>query len=165
MTMRRAHLADVAGEGAVAVEGVVLLPLRLLQRRHALVRLLLRQRQPSASSCKTAAVEQAGWWRAPPPQHAEPPHHSMHQRKKSSTCEAEQARRVVRHLRRCHERVHARYRGLVADEAQAAEMGLHNPQRGEPRYDYVVTDIPLRFQTIGSRFLGREFKHVEQVRW
>ena len=46
-----------------------------------------------------------------------------------------------------------------------AEMGLHNPQRGEPRYDYVVTDIPLRFQTIGSRFLGREFKHVEQVRW
>lgn len=46
-----------------------------------------------------------------------------------------------------------------------AEMGLHNPQRSEPRYDYVVTDIPLRFQTIGSRFLGREFKHVEQVRW
>lgn len=45
------------------------------------------------------------------------------------------------------------------------EMEMHNPQRIAPRYDYVVTDIPLRFQTIGSRFLGRELSHLEQVRW
>lgn len=46
-----------------------------------------------------------------------------------------------------------------------SEMDMHNPQRGEPRYDYVVTDVPLRFQTIGGRFLGRELTHLERVRW
>lgn len=44
-------------------------------------------------------------------------------------------------------------------------LGLHNPQRVAPRYQYFVTDIPLRFQTIGGRFLGRELTHLEQVRW
>lgn len=45
------------------------------------------------------------------------------------------------------------------------EMDRHNPQRQMPRYDYVVTDVPLRFQTVGSRFLGRELTHLERVHW
>lgn len=52
---------------------------------------------------------------------------------------------------------------------QTAEMldrlGLHNPQRSAPEYRYFVTDIPLRFQTVGGRFLGRELTHLEQVHW
>ncbi len=32
-------------------------------------------------------------------------------------------------------------------------------------YRYVVTDVPLRFQTIGERFLGRSFGQVEKVDW
>lgn len=55
----------------------------------------------------------------------------------------------------------------VAEQAAQVlqERQLSNPQRGMPHYQCYVTDIPLRFQTIGSRFLGREFKHVEMVRW
>ncbi|HEX6590580.1 MAG TPA: glutamate racemase [Moraxellaceae bacterium] len=53
--------------------------------------------------------------------------------------------------------------------AQAADLldrlGMHNPQRVAPHYQYYVTDVPLRFQTVGSRFLGRELTHLEQVRW
>lgn len=45
------------------------------------------------------------------------------------------------------------------------EQSLHNPQRRAPSYQYFVTDIPLRFQAIGSRFLGRELAQLEQVRW
>ncbi|QDQ26243.1 glutamate racemase [Chitinimonas arctica] len=43
------------------------------------------------------------------------------------------------------------------------ELDLANPQRGEPNYRYYVTDIPLRFQTMGERFLGRSLKHLEMV--
>ncbi len=32
-------------------------------------------------------------------------------------------------------------------------------------YRYVVTDVPLRFQTIGERFLGRSLGVVERVDW
>lgn len=46
-----------------------------------------------------------------------------------------------------------------------AEHRLGNPQRRAPEYRYVVTDIPLRFQTIGSRFLGRELTRIDSVRW
>lgn len=55
----------------------------------------------------------------------------------------------------------------VAEQAAKVlqERQLSNPQRGMPHYQFYVTDIPLRFQTIGSRFLGREFKHLEMVRW
>jgi len=45
------------------------------------------------------------------------------------------------------------------------EMDMHNPQRQQPEYRYVVTDVPLRFQTVGGRFLGRELTQLEQVRW
>ena len=46
-----------------------------------------------------------------------------------------------------------------------SEMDMHNPQRQQPSYRYVVTDVPLRFQTVGGRFLGRELTQLEQVRW
>lgn len=47
--------------------------------------------------------------------------------------------------------------------AKLSELDLNNPQRGEPTYRYYVTDIPLRFQTMGERFLGRSLKHLEMV--
>ncbi len=55
----------------------------------------------------------------------------------------------------------------VADQTAEllGRLKLNNPQRGMPHYQYYVTDIPLRFQTIGSRFLGRELKHLDMVRW
>lgn len=45
------------------------------------------------------------------------------------------------------------------------EQGLSNPQRGAARYRYYVTDMPLKFQTIGERFLGRTLGQVEVVNW
>ncbi len=44
-----------------------------------------------------------------------------------------------------------------------AETGLANPQRHMPRYQYYVTDIPLKFQSIGERFLGRTLNQLEMV--
>jgi glutamate racemase len=49
--------------------------------------------------------------------------------------------------------------------AQLKEMGLANPQRGAADYQYYVTDVPLRFQTIGERFLGRTLANVHVVKW
>ncbi len=49
--------------------------------------------------------------------------------------------------------------------AELDRLGLHNPQRVAPDYRYFVTDIPLRFQTVGGRFLGRELTQLEQVHW
>ncbi len=52
---------------------------------------------------------------------------------------------------------------------QAAELlqsrQMYNEQRCPPSYHYVVTDIPLRFQTLGSRFLGRDMPQVQVVRF
>ena len=42
---------------------------------------------------------------------------------------------------------------------------LANPERNKPRYDYFVTDVPVRFQTIGERFLGRTLAQVQVVKW
>ncbi len=42
---------------------------------------------------------------------------------------------------------------------------LRNEGSEVVRYRYVVTDVPLRFQTIGERFLGRSFERVEKVDW
>ncbi len=47
---------------------------------------------------------------------------------------------------------------------QLARLNLLNPQRQEPSYQYYVTDIPLRFQTIGERFLGRSIRQLEMVK-
>lgn len=45
------------------------------------------------------------------------------------------------------------------------ERGLANPGPGEPRYEFHVTDVPLRFQTIGERFMGRTLNNVHVVKW
>jgi glutamate racemase len=44
-----------------------------------------------------------------------------------------------------------------------AEHHLANPKRHEPDYRYYVTDIPLRFQSVGERFLGRSLGKLEMV--
>ncbi|MBB5017489.1 glutamate racemase [Chitinivorax tropicus] len=46
-----------------------------------------------------------------------------------------------------------------------AERQLANLARHAPRYHFHVTDIPLRFQTIGERFLGRSLANVDMVKW
>lgn len=51
-----------------------------------------------------------------------------------------------------------------ATAVRLAELNLLNPQRGMPNYQYFVTDIPLRFQTIGERFLGRSIRQLEMVK-
>ena len=45
------------------------------------------------------------------------------------------------------------------------EQGLARPGGRRPSYRFCVTDIPLRFQTIGERFLGRSLGDVEKVDW
>ncbi len=45
------------------------------------------------------------------------------------------------------------------------ERHLGNPDKSAPRYEFYVTDVPLRFQTIGERFLGRSLSHVHVVKW
>lgn len=52
---------------------------------------------------------------------------------------------------------------LAAASLQAS--GLAQTAGGPARYRYVVTDVPLRFQTIGERFLGRSLGEVERVDW
>lgn len=42
---------------------------------------------------------------------------------------------------------------------------LWNSERAEPEYRFYVTDVPLRFQAIGERFLGRALPDVRLVRW
>ena len=49
--------------------------------------------------------------------------------------------------------------------AQLQELGLATTEPSAPLYRFVVTDIPLRFQTIGERFLGRSLGTVERVEW
>ncbi len=49
--------------------------------------------------------------------------------------------------------------------ALLAELQLANPQRTMPNYEFYVTDVPLRFQTIGERFLGRSLANVHVVKW
>jgi glutamate racemase len=51
----------------------------------------------------------------------------------------------------------------IAD--QTAEIlqssGLANPAHTMPEYRFVVTDLPVKFQTIGERFLGRSLGKIE----
>ena len=55
----------------------------------------------------------------------------------------------------------------MAEQAarKLAELGIANDGESLPTYRYTVTDIPLRFQTIGERFLGRSLGQVERVEW
>jgi glutamate racemase len=46
--------------------------------------------------------------------------------------------------------------GLAATGGEGAESA---------EYRYIVTDVPLRFQTIGERFLGRSLGGIERVDW
>ncbi|MCG7657396.1 glutamate racemase [Wielerella bovis] len=49
--------------------------------------------------------------------------------------------------------------------AQAlAAVGLLNTSEQTPDYRFYVSDIPLRFQTIGERFLGRSLEQIEMMR-
>lgn len=52
---------------------------------------------------------------------------------------------------------------LAADTLQA--LGMTHTHPGPAAYRFVVTDVPLRFQTIGERFLGRSLGAVERVEW
>ena len=45
------------------------------------------------------------------------------------------------------------------------ETGLSNPSGLPPDYRFYVTDVPLRFQAIGERFLGRALPNVELIKW
>lgn len=54
----------------------------------------------------------------------------------------------------------------VAEQAarMLADLGIANPGDSLSTYRYTVTDIPLRFQTIGERFSGSN--HSERSkRW
>jgi len=56
---------------------------------------------------------------------------------------------------------------MTDDEATAAalaEAGLLNPSQTPADYHFYVSDIPLRFQTIGERFLGRSLEQIEMMR-
>ncbi len=46
-----------------------------------------------------------------------------------------------------------------------AEHGWLNTQTCVPRYEYYVTDVPVKFQTIGERFLGRSLSPVHVMKW
>ncbi|MGD0275247.1 MAG: glutamate racemase [Syntrophales bacterium] len=45
------------------------------------------------------------------------------------------------------------------------EQDLGNPDLTPPVYEYHVTDIPYRFQTIGENFLARSLPNVQLVKW
>jgi glutamate racemase len=48
--------------------------------------------------------------------------------------------------------------------ALLTDMNLANQQRNVPSYQFHVTDVPLRFQSIGERFLGRTLPNVHVVK-
>jgi glutamate racemase len=49
--------------------------------------------------------------------------------------------------------------------ALLTDLNLHTPSRTAADYQFWVTDVPLRFQTIGERFLGRSLNNVHVVKW
>jgi glutamate racemase len=49
--------------------------------------------------------------------------------------------------------------------ALLADLDLANTSKTLPRYEYYVTDVPVKFQTIGERFLGRSLSHLHVVKW
>ena len=55
----------------------------------------------------------------------------------------------------------------MAEQAASLLNDLHlaNPSRAAPEYHFHVTDVPLRFQTIGERFLGRTLYNVHVEKW
>ncbi|MDR2092159.1 MAG: glutamate racemase [Azoarcus sp.] len=66
------------------------------------------------------------------------------------------------------ERVRLIDSALTAAELAAAclqQAGLVATGAEPASYRYIVTDIPLRFQTIGERFLGRSLGDIERADW
>lgn len=55
----------------------------------------------------------------------------------------------------------------MAEQAASVltKMDLWNPERVPPDYRFYVTDVPLRFQVIGERFLGRSLPNVRVIKW
>ena len=55
----------------------------------------------------------------------------------------------------------------VAEQAAQTlkRLDLANSGEQHSQAHFFVTDIPLRFQTIGERFLGRSLGHIERVDW
>ncbi len=53
----------------------------------------------------------------------------------------------------------------IADQTAALlqAQGLANTERSVPDYRFYVTDLPVKFQTIGERFLGRSLNKLELV--
>ncbi len=51
-----------------------------------------------------------------------------------------------------------------ATAAALAEAGVLNPSQTPADYHFYVSDIPLRFQTIGERFLGRSLEQIAMMR-
>jgi len=53
----------------------------------------------------------------------------------------------------------------IADQTAALlqAQGLANTERTAPDYRFYVTDLPVKFQTIGERFLGRSLNKLELV--
>ena len=49
--------------------------------------------------------------------------------------------------------------------ALLTELNLANTSHTLPRYEYYITDVPVKFQTIGERFLGRSLSHLHVVKW
>ncbi|GHU14708.1 glutamate racemase [Betaproteobacteria bacterium] len=55
---------------------------------------------------------------------------------------------------------------LAAASLQQAGLAVTGGEGPESAtYRYIVTDVPLRFQTIGERFLGRSLGRIERVDW
>lgn len=46
-----------------------------------------------------------------------------------------------------------------------SRLNLWNPRHMPPEHQFWVTDLPLRFQAIGERFLGRVLHDVRLVQW
>ena len=55
----------------------------------------------------------------------------------------------------------------VAEQAAGAlsALGLIRDDAVAPEHRFIVTDVPLRFQSIGERFLGRSLGEVTHLRW
>ena len=62
----------------------------------------------------------------------------------------------------------------LVDSAQAiaeqtgellSKNNLRNVQGRPPEYRFYVTDVPIRFQEVGGRFLGRKLSNVNVVKW
>ena len=54
----------------------------------------------------------------------------------------------------------------TAEATAQALLDAHllNTSQQMPDYRFYVSDIPLRFQTIGERFLGRSLEQIEMMR-